>query len=216
MKKKSAAILTFLFSLCFSFSFRSPEVVSANSASRVTLGTDSNGVVSKSENCPLEVKGEKLNFYVSSFPVLPDQPSGGAYLSAEYNFYNPTDLDIDAELVFPFGAAPEYSDGLDDLSDFDVLVNGEVVEKELRHTYSSSYAFDLDRDMSKIRDEMIEDAFFRKNAAFSTIGSKRFSIRERKVFPSARLFDFKGIDRSGSLFDQRQYGLLSGGKKQDL
>ena len=29
-------------------------------------------------------------------------------------------------------------------------------------------------------------------------------------------FDFEGIDRSGSLFDQRQYGLLSGGKKQDL
>lgn len=164
MKKKNVAILTFLFSLFFSFSFRSPEVVSANSASRVTLGTDSNGVVSKSENCPLEVKGEKLNFYVSSFPILPDQPSGGAYLSAEYTFYNPTDLDIDAELVFPFGAAPEYSDGLDDLSDFDVLINGEVVEKELRHTYSSSYAFDLDRDMSKIRDEMIEDAFFRKNA----------------------------------------------------
>lgn len=165
MKRRTFAGFALIFSFLFSFSNRTAEVVSANSAAKITWGTDVNGVVSRSENCPLEVKGEKLNFYIPSFPILPDQPSGEAYVSAEYTFSNPTDLEIDAELVFPFGTVPDYMSDYEDLSDFDIRIDGEVIEKQLRYTYYSGYrSFDLDRDMAKIRDEMTEDEFFRKNA----------------------------------------------------
>lgn len=143
---------------------------SANSAPPYWSGTPSSGAIVTGGQCPVEVESERLTFDI---PVTPekfysskeDLASYTARVTAEYRFYNPTDMDIEMELVFPFGIRPDYLSGdwsdLDDREGYVITADGQTIESELRHTYYpyGSWAFDCN-DMYLIADGYREDVFY--------------------------------------------------------
>ena len=162
--------LCMAFSLCLAF----PVSALANSAQSDWDGTYANGTISKDEECPVIVEREILTFDVSEFPE-PHYESRDEFLSysgnvsAEYTFYNPEDYTVTATLLFPFGKAPDYAFQYDtatleecfgaDTGKYGVTVNGEEIEKTLRHTYAPD-DFELERDLAKLHDGYAEDPFY--------------------------------------------------------
>lgn len=117
--------------------------VGANSAQTRWRGVSSSGAVMLDGACPIEVKGETLTFDISEFPsnYYSDAREYLAYtgkVTAEYTFYNPTELTVTARLVFPFGKQPDYASVYDenhtrvadaDTEKYGIEVNGEAIEK---------------------------------------------------------------------------------------
>ena len=143
----------------------------ANSRAPYWEGTDSNGVIFKEGDVPIEVESELLTFDIPTLPYN-SYRSGEYFLeydskvTAEYTFYNPTDMTITATLLFPFGEKPEYSNLIDkdknnlseaELNKYDVTVNGQPIEKRIRHTYknSSTNIFDADEHIASLSDEYL-------------------------------------------------------------
>ena len=98
-----------------------PITVSANSAQTHWRGVDSTGAMVVGENCPIEVKKEVLTFDISEFPAnyyreKEDYLAYTGKVTAEYTFYNPTDLTVTATLAFPFGKQPDYASIYDEES----------------------------------------------------------------------------------------------------
>lgn len=165
-RKWLAAVSATVFPLVTAMYFAGKSVVaSANSAPPYWEGTDASGAVVKGENCPVVVEKETLSLNIGS---LPRQGQGtlelGSYAAeavTEYCFYNPTDLDVDMTLLFPFGVFPSYvPDGADDEISA-VTVNGENAKCNVRYSYAS-YQFDTDRDMARILEDKKEDSFYRE------------------------------------------------------
>ena len=146
---------------------------SANSAQTSWRGVSSTGMVCQDAESPIEVKSELLTF---DFPSGPSPYADSAedfnnYTSsftAEYTFFNPSDYTVTARLFFPIGTWPEYfpqlktqADGsvYDDLDKFNVTVDGQPIEKEIRHSLDS-YSFSLDRHLLQLQDGYREDVFF--------------------------------------------------------
>lgn len=137
----------------------------ANSAQRYWRGVDSFGVTSIGGECPLEVESEKLIFNVQDF----SQPYGGESeegytqtVTAEYNFYNPSDLEVTANLVFPFGSET-YADyqGAVKYSG-DIKADGAPVPFNVRYTYLRYGDFGLS-DIENVRDDYNESGFFTRD-----------------------------------------------------
>ncbi|MBE5751255.1 MAG: hypothetical protein E7357_02460 [Clostridiales bacterium] len=145
--------------------------VSANSAAPTISGTSASGeVLFTDENCPLQVKKENLTFEIGEFPGLGFSSaesllSYSANFTAEYTFYNPTDYDLTAKMVFPIGKLPEYAgdyyskETFDDTKNYAVMINGETVEKKLRYTWLS-YDFRIERELDKLSDTYVESEFY--------------------------------------------------------
>ena len=142
----------------------------ANSAQTHWRGVDSTGAMVVGENCPIEVKKEVLSFDISEFPSnhYREKEDFLAYtgkVTAEYTFYNPTDLTVTATLAFPFGKQPDYASIYDeesqsyvtnvDTEKYDITVNGETIEKNIRYTLKSDLQFDLSTDLPKLNDSYI-------------------------------------------------------------
>ncbi|MCD7843722.1 MAG: hypothetical protein LUG17_03760 [Clostridiales bacterium] len=145
----------------------------ANSAQTYWEGTSSTGVITTDGDCPIVVESETLTFNIREFPE--DYSSVSDYLAysgsvtAEYTFYNPSDSTITVRLVFPFGTRPDYaffdtddSSRLDvDTEKYDITINGETIDKRIRHTITQSGVdFDTDTDLSRLRDGYAEDSFY--------------------------------------------------------
>ena len=86
---------------------------SANSAQTQWRGTDATGAIVTENDCPLIVEHELLTFDIGQFPEsyyreVSDYLAYSGRVTAEYTFYNPADYSVDATLVFPFGAIPDY------------------------------------------------------------------------------------------------------------
>lgn len=171
MKKRFLSVFLFVI-LLFSLEFRS----SANSAVHYYQGSTNSGLVSSDEDCPLEVEKEELTFHIST-PIpstiekLEDIKN---IVSAKYSFYNPTDMDVKAHLVFPLGDTPEYFESyyneetdtyemLDDSSKYQIKVENQVIESSLRHTYSSFYKFNLETELSKLKDDYAVHPKYKKD-----------------------------------------------------
>lgn len=152
---------------------------SANSRAQEWHGSDANGVIFKEGNVPIEVESELLTLDIPTLPYA-SYRSGEYFLkydskvTAEYTFYNPTDMTVTATLVFPFGARPEYSNLIDkdgnslyqaELNKYDVTVNGKSIEKTVRHTYgySPDGRFNTDYHIAKLSDEYLTDEFYHPN-----------------------------------------------------
>lgn len=143
----------------------------ANSAMTFWSGTDAAGVVSTEGDCPLEVVHETLTFDLpdTAKEDLSHEPAWSAYrnsYTAEYEIYNPSDLDVSAVLSFPFGTAPVYapqhdSPAYDDETRYAVLINGEKIKPEVRYSYLGWRKFDVKQDLSMLKDIYMEDSFFR-------------------------------------------------------
>lgn len=149
---------------------------SANSAQMYWRGTDTAGAIVMDENCPLIVEHELLTFDIGHFPetYYRDVSEYLAYsgsVTAEYTFYNPANYSVDATLVFPFGAIPDYGYIRDNESDetllysntakYDITVGGKTIDRTLRHTLAFwGDQFELDEDMAKLHDGFMDDPFY--------------------------------------------------------
>ena len=144
--------------------------VSANSRSPYWEGESSSGVVSGTKDIPIEVVIEKLTFDIPTLPYTKYRSAESflAYdskVTAEYTFYNPTDMTITAKMLFPYGSLPEYGRFTDDGGDlaarehdkYSITLNGKPVEKTVRHTnsHSDGLIFDTDAEIQKISDELM-------------------------------------------------------------
>lgn len=173
--KLVAAVSAAVFPLITAMYFAGKTVTAeANSAPPYWEGTDATGAIVKGENCPVVVEKETLTLKIGSLPRQGKLEFGNysAEAIAEYSFYNPTDLDVDMTLLFPFGSFPSYvpEDANDEISA--VAVNGESTECTVRYSYSS-YSFETERDMARILDEKKTDAFYREDMP---VREYRFSV----------------------------------------
>ena len=102
---KKALIFATCLTLCL-FSLLNPTMAQANSAQTDWFGSSSTGAIVTGEDCPLTVQKEILTFDIQNFPSHDDNQYNNenytASVSANYYFYNPTDLDLTIELAFPF------------------------------------------------------------------------------------------------------------------
>ena len=149
---------------------------SANSAQMRWRGTDATGAIIADENCPLVVEHELLTFDIGQFPEsyyreVSDYLAYSGSVTAEYTFYNPADYSMEATLVFPFGAIPDYGYIRDSETDemlrysdtekYNITVDGKTIDRTLRHTLAFWGAqFELDEDMAKLHNGFMSDPFY--------------------------------------------------------
>ena len=176
MKKFAKIIICCLFASCFSLSSTPPIKAEANSAQRYWEGVTTTGVMIMDETCPVEVLHEKLVFNLNEFPsnyyeTSQEFLSYTGQVTAEYTFYNPKDYAIKATLAFPFGNIPYYANVYDeetgeydyaiDTEKYEITVDGEVVEKEIRYTLAGYFDdFNIQIDLPEIQDEYVKDEFY--------------------------------------------------------
>lgn len=143
--------------------------VSANSAQQHWSGTDASGAVITDGDSPIVVEKELLTFDLNEFPnnYYPDDSDFMSYtgkVTAEYTFYNPSDMTVTATLAFPFGNLPDYGYGCDDVEKYGVILDGEKIDVTVRHTpylYSySSKRFDLDGSLDLLKNDYISDGIY--------------------------------------------------------
>ncbi len=137
-----------------------PLTVYANSAPSYWMGNDGYNAVILTENCPITVEKEILTFNISEFPnQFNENNQYGRSFTAEYTLYNPTDKDITAQVLFPFGKKAEYIQDISANESYNVQTDGKDVSKEIRYTFSKG-SFDIDTEIQKISDEFYGDGFF--------------------------------------------------------
>lgn len=165
-----------LFLLCLLLLLPIMPTVSANSAQTWFDGQDSTGAfMPAGSESPIVVEGERLIFDIPHFPVLhgnaEDNAAYEASVTAEYTFYNPSDYTVTSHLLFPFGQKPYYMDGafdpetgehvpFDDTAAYAITLDGEAVEKRVRHTLNVGRSFDLEVALAYFSDDFYRDGFF--------------------------------------------------------
>ena len=207
--------MSFVVAIGLSLSASAP--VCANSAQRYWTGVDSAGAAVMDGACPVIVENELLTFDIREFPKeyyqsAEDYLAYSASVTAQYSFYNPADYAVTARLVFPFGTLPDYAKyEADDTVKFDVAVNGEPIEKILRHTlnYRGS-GFDFKEDVSRLHDGYVEDDFFSPDMPVTRYTYEISGIAEECRAANAA-FDTAGFDGYTKLMLMEQ----SGGHSQD-
>ena len=171
-RNKIAAILALVLLLCMLAALPA----AANSAPRYWEGVSASGAILSTGDCPLVVEHEELIFEISEFPAnyfnsAEEFLAYDASVRAEYTFYNPTDLQVTATLLFPFGVNPYYVNNYDpetgeyvriDTSDrFGAQVDGAAVQTTVRHSYwnGSVYHFNPVDEMKTLCDTYRTDNF---------------------------------------------------------
>ena len=145
---------------------------SANSAESYWEGVGATGVLVTDGECPLVVEHETLTFDIAELPSpYADNEAYSASVTAEYTFYNPSDMTVTANLLFPFGIDPYYAKHYDpetgesvtpDYTEkYGAQVNGAAVQTTVRHSYwdGSLYNFDPAEEMAKLYGDYRTDAF---------------------------------------------------------
>ena len=146
----------------------SPVTAFANSAQTYFRGISSTGTMVTGAQSPIIVEHEQLTFDLQEFPIehYAEEETYLAYsgkVTAEYTFHNPADYDVTAKLAFPFGQTPDYGYGFlaADGEKYDVLVDGEPIERNIRHTlFYRGEEFELEKDLPNLIDGYMEDAFW--------------------------------------------------------
>ena len=142
---------------------------SANSAQTQWEGVDSAGAIVRDGGSPIIVEKELLTFDIQEFPDNHyfDLDSYLAYsgkVTAEYTFFNPADYTVTATLLFPFGCEPTYAIYEyygKDTEKYDILIDGQPVEKVMRYTLSSGFdQFELETDLALLHDDYVTDSFY--------------------------------------------------------
>ena len=142
---------------------------SANSAQTQWEGVDSAGAIVRDGGSPIIVEKELLTFDIQEFPDnhYSDLDSYLAYsgkVTAEYTFFNPADYTVTATLLFPFGCEPMYATNEyygKDTEKYDILIDGQPVEKVMRYTLSSGFdQFELETDLALLHDDYVTDSFY--------------------------------------------------------
>lgn len=150
--------------------------VFANSAQSYWEGVDQSGAIITDGDSPIIVEKELLTFDLQEFPknYYHEVDEFLAYtgkVTAEYTFHNPSDITVTAKLLFPFGCDAQYADFYDyennvrldnvDTEKYDILINGEAIEKKIRHTLSAYHdQFVLNEDLGLLHDGFAGDSFY--------------------------------------------------------
>ena len=152
---------------------RKPQEASANSAPAYWAGSTAAGAFVTGEQCPIEVEKETLTLNIPRLPETgyssqEEFETYDASVTAEYTFYNPTEMDVEMNLLFPFGSRPRYADAgydeekgplyFDDTARYDITSDGERVERTLRYTYQGR-DFRVE-DIDLLLEEKVEDKFY--------------------------------------------------------
>ncbi len=148
-----------------------PVTAYANSAPTRWRGSDSTSIIINNEDCPVIVEKERLTFDINSLPTGYHSDTDsytGAKFTAEYTLHNPTDMDVTATVLFPFGTKGDYYDesymyGKDFVEEnYLVQIDGQDIVAEKRYTFFpyNYREFDIDRQIKRISDEYIGDDFF--------------------------------------------------------
>lgn len=164
MKKFFTFILGIIVTLFFSI-----IPASANSAVRKWTAPGAHGVYLVSDN-PIDVKKEDLTFDLGI----------SAYVTAEYTFYNSSDSNIEAELLFPMGSFKSEFYDYDSYYKYEptVLLDGTKLDIEMRLLPSSSD--NIVDSLYKLKDEYAESSYdnkkfyyvkFSENAGYITLNN---------------------------------------------
>lgn len=176
------------------------------------------------ENCPVIVEKEVLTFDIPEFPKgyyseKEEYLSYSAKVTAEYTFYNPADYTVTATLLFPFGNEPDYAfydyDAEDgdaafstDAEKYDILVNGQPIEKRIRHSLSYRYdQFELEEDLALLHDGFVEDEFYSPDMLSVTAYVYKVSGVDKETYRAASVaFDVKKNDTTRKYYFVNQSG----------
>ena len=200
----------------------------ANSAQTHWRGVDSTGAVVVDGNCPIEVTKEVLTFDISEFPdnyyrEMEEYLAYTGKVTAEYTFYNPTDLTVTATLAFPFGTQPDYASLYDDETQafltfadtqkYDITINGEAIDKEIRYTLKPNGAqFKLSEDLPRLSDTYIADAFYSPTMTVTKYtyivgGANKEGLIDKETYNAANVaFDWDGGDGKSKIYFPEQSG----------
>ena len=206
----------------------SPIKANANSAQAHWQGVDSTGAIFMGDNCPIVVTNEVLTLDIAEFPASYYQDINvflkySGKVTAEYTFYNPTDLTLTATLVFPFGQQPDYAYIYDpqtgtsvtnaDVQKYDITVNGEAIEKNIRYTLKpSSIQFDLSEDLPRLSNTYIKDTFYSHEMTVTKCtyivgGANKEGLIDKDKYRAANVaFDWDGGDGSSKIYFPEQSG----------
>ena len=174
---------------------------SANSAPSYWQGVSASGVLTTDGECPLVVEHETLTFDIGAFPSnhyssIEDYLAYDASVTAEYTFYNPSDMTVTAKLLFPFGINPQYGEIYDsdkrdyftpdNASEYGAQINGAAVQTTVRHSYWNGviYKFDPAEEMAKLQDDYRTDAFLTYDLPVH-VYTYRISV-DKQAYSSAR------------------------------
>ena len=221
VKKRTVKILSAIAAALIIAATPNGVYASANSAQSYWRGVDATGAMITGENCPIEVTAETLTFDIGEFPqnyssVDYDKTEYSAKVTAEYTFYNPTDMDVTATLVFPFGSQPDYElpdeddDQGSDAYKYDITLDGKAIEKKIRYTITERYGFDLSRDLKRLLDSYAKDDFFAPDTPVTkyvyTVGDKQnpSPIAGDKTDAYA-VFDWSGSDGTLIYFPAQKF-----------
>ncbi|MBR2323579.1 MAG: hypothetical protein IKA39_01640 [Clostridia bacterium] len=191
-RSKKIEIISLLIAVIVLATF--PNTAFANSALRVIEGRNSSGAIVKVSNSAINVEKEILTFDIQDFPqtYYASEEEFSQYsskVSAEYHFYNNSEATVYSTLLFPFGKEPSFYINsvedyfIDNLDNYDVLINGERIEKTLRHTYLPHYnQFNLKRDLPRVVDDYKKDSFFKFDLKITkySISTSEISTKDGK------------------------------------
>ena len=200
MSKTTRKILTAALACVLLFALFALPVF-GNSAEAYWEGVSATGVLITDGECPLVVEHETLTFDIGAFPSnhyssIEDYLAYDASVTAEYIFYNPSDLTVTAKLLFPFGINPYYAEHYDpetgeyvtpdNDSKYGAQVNGADVQTTVRHSYwnGALYKFDPVEEMAKLQDDYRTDAFLTYDLPVY-IYTYRISV-DKETYRSAR------------------------------
>lgn len=199
----------------------------ANSAQTHWRGVDSAGAIVVGESCPVEVTKEVLTFDIAEFPdnYYREKEEYLAYtgkVTAQYTFYNPTELDVSATLAFPFGTQPDYAAVYDgetqtylsnvDTEKYSVTVNDEAIEKKIRYTLKTDRQFELATDLPKLSNSYISDSFYSPTMTVTKYtyiigGVNKEGLIDKETYHAANVaFDWNGGDGKTRLYFPEQSG----------
>ena len=189
---------------------------SANSTAPFWEGTNGNGVVAKEDDIPIIVENELLTFDLQTLPYAKynDNESFLAYdskVTAEYTFYNPTDMTISATLLFPFDSSSDYGrlDSATEQERYGVYINGEKIEANIRHTDILSYdRFDTDAHLATLHDDFVQDDFYSRDLTVTKYSYEIVGHSTPSAFFSINI-DKVGTERIIVIYDGRVGGYIT-------
>ncbi len=192
----------FVFFLVLSLFFISAD---ANSAQFWWEGADSTGIITDGDS-PIEVIHENLKIEIAD---LPDEEylSGNqdtlynSKATAEYTFLNPEDFTITARLMFPYGLKPDYVNNDNQLPFIQIFVDGNPIEYQLRHTYSSNLSeFSLETNLNQLYDSFKTHEFYTPDLTVTEI-TVQVTELDDETYPNATLdFTFDKINASTKVY----------------
>lgn len=140
--------------------------VSANSGPTSWRGTTASGMVVTGDSCPIEVVHEDLTFRITELPEAGSWDTAAFesysdHVTAQYTFHNPTDADVTATLLFPFGFVPDYAPTRwTPQWQYTVTADGEPVQTVLRHSLDWGDEFVMVEDSARLYDDFMEHPFY--------------------------------------------------------